>query len=118
MTESLLAVHGRAADPTPSDAEIQKAYADVDAFNAKLQESGAWVFAGGLEPASEAKVVSATDATGATPHVTDGPFSEAKEVLGGFWIIEASDDSAALELAREASVACRNPVEVRAFRPE
>jgi hypothetical protein len=121
MTQYLLAVHGRTDDPTPSEAEMQQAYADVDAFNARLQESGAWVFAGGLKPVSEARVIDATDATGATdapPRVTDGPFSEAKEVLGGFWIIEASDDSAATEIARQASAACHNPVEVRAFESE
>jgi hypothetical protein len=118
MTQYLLAVHGRADDPTPSEAEMQEAYADVDAFNAKLQESGAWVFAGGLKPASGAKVVSANRANSEEPHVTDGPFSEAREVLGGFWIIEVSDEAAALELARAASVACRNPVEVRAFESE
>lgn len=121
MTQYLLAVHGRTDDPTPSEAEMQQAYADVDAFNARLQESGAWVFAGGLKPVSEARVVDATGAAGATgaaPRVTDGPFSEAKEVLGGFWIIEASDDGAATEIARQASAACHNPVEVRAFESE
>jgi hypothetical protein len=82
------------------------------------------VFAGGLKPVSEARVVDASGAPGATgatdaaPRVTDGPFSEAKEVLGGFWIIEASDDNAATEIARQASAACHNPVEVRAFESE
>jgi hypothetical protein len=115
MTQYLLAVHGRDGAPTPPEEEIQQAYADVDVFNQKLQASGAWVFAGGLLPATQARVV---DATGGEPRVTDGPFSEAKEVLGGFWVIEAADDDAALELANEASVACRNPVEVRAFQSE
>lgn len=112
MTQYLLAVHGRTDDPTPSEEEMQKAYADVDAFNEKLRASGAWVFAGGLTPVSGAKVV---DSTGEAPRVTDGPFSEAREVLGGFWIIEAPDEAAAVEIAKEASVACHNPVELRAF---
>lgn len=115
MTQYLLAVHGRQDDPTPSDDEIQKAYADVDAYNQKLQASGAWVFAGGLEDVSGAKVV---DGTGDESHVTDGPFSEAREVLGGFWVVEAPDLDAALELARQGSIACRAPVEVRAFQAE
>lgn len=115
MTQYLLAVHGRADDPTPSAEEIQTAYADVDAFNEKLQSSGVWVFAGGLADVGGAKVV---DGSGEEPRVTDGPFSEAREVLGGFWIIEVPDESAALELAREGSVACKAPVEVRAFAAE
>jgi hypothetical protein len=48
--------------------------------------------------------------------LTDGPFVEAKEKLGGFWIIEAADLDAAVALASKASVACRAPVEVRPFQ--
>jgi hypothetical protein len=81
----------------------------VDRFNAKLQTAGALVFAGGLVPPTEAFV-----ADGST--VTDGPFSEAKEVLGGFWVIEAASLEEAIELAKEGSDACANPVEVRAFQ--
>ena len=49
---------------------------------------------------------------------TDGPFSEAKEQIGGFWVIEAADLDAALALAAEGSAACRGPVEVRPFQSE
>jgi hypothetical protein len=50
--------------------------------------------------------------------VTDGPFVETKEQIGGFWIIEVADLDAALELAKQASEACANPVEVRPFQGE
>ncbi|GAA6525504.1 YciI family protein [Intrasporangium sp. DVR] len=110
MTQYLLAVHHRDGYPTPGpDDDLDEVYAAVDRFNAKLEKAGALVFAGGLVPPGEAKV-----ADGAT--VTDGPFSEAKEVLGGFWVIEAASLDEALDLAREGSVACANPVEVRAFQ--
>ncbi len=49
---------------------------------------------------------------------TDGPFAEAKEQLGGFWVLKAPDLDAALKLAGEASAACHGPVEVRPFQEE
>ena len=115
MTEYLLAVHGGDAGPEMSDEAMQQMYADVDVFNKKLQDQGAWVFAGGLHPASTATVV---DATGGDVLTTDGPFLEAKEHLGGFWVINAEDLDAALALAAEASTACQAPVEVRPFQGE
>ena len=98
MTQFLLSVHHREGDAMPSADEIQQMYTSVDAFNTKLQQTGAWVLAGGLTDVSQAKVVDAS--AGA---VTDGPFSEAREWLGGFWIIEAADLDAALSLAQEGS---------------
>ncbi len=50
--------------------------------------------------------------------VTDGPFSESKEQLGGFWVLKAQDLDAALELARRAALACQGPVEVRPFQDD
>jgi hypothetical protein len=52
----------------------------------------------------------------ADPVMTDGPFIEAKEQLGGFWIIEAADLDAALAWAKGGSLACEGPVEVRPFQ--
>lgn len=118
MTEYLLAVHGSPSDPTPDEAEIRQAYAAVDAFNERLQASGAWVFAGGLHPAEGAKVVDAGTGDAAVATVTDGPFSEAKEVLGGFWVVTAESLDAALVLAKEGSQACGSPVELREFSGE
>ena len=115
MTEYLLSVHMVEGAPMPSDDEIQADYAAVDEFNAKLQEQGAWVFAGGLHPANTATVV---DNSKGDLIITDGPFAEAKEQLGGFWVIQAPDLDAALKWAAEGSAACRNPVEVRPFQDE
>ena len=113
MTQYLLSVHHRADDPVPDDAEMPAMFAAVDRFNTQLQERGQWVYAGGLVDRSEAKVV---DATSGAPSVTDGPFSEAREWLGGFWVVEADGLDAALAIAREGSAACAGPVEVRAFQ--
>ena len=112
MTEYLLSVHHVEGDEMPSAEEIQPIFDAVDRFNEKLKSEGAWVFAGGLHPIESATTV---DATGDEPIVTDGPFAESKEYLGGFWIIEAADLDAALELARRGSAACAAKVEVRPF---
>jgi hypothetical protein len=115
MTKYLLAVHGFEGAPVPSDEEMQAAFAAVDQFNKKVQDKGAWVFAGGLCPPDTATVVRVTDGQVMT---TDGPFAESREHLGGFWVIEANDLDEALAWAVEASVACREPVEVRPFQAD
>ena len=116
MTQYLLSVYMvQGEDPYASDEDMQKAFAAVDSFNAKLQEQGAWVFAGGLQPADIATVV---DGTGGAVVMTDGPFAEAKEQIGGFWVIEAPDLDAALKWAAEGSAACDGKVEVRPFQEE
>ena len=76
----------------------------MDRVNDKMKDAGIWVFAGGLEPIDVSTTV---DNTGAEPIVTDGPFAESKEYLGGFWIIELPDLDAALQWATEGSKACR-----------
>jgi hypothetical protein len=112
MTQYLLSVYMVEGIADPSPEELEAAYRDVDVFNEKLQAQGAWVFAGGLHPPETATVVRVQDGDVLT---IDGPFAEAKEHLGGFWIIEALDLDAALALAAEATVACKAPVEVRPF---
>ncbi len=114
MAQYLLTVHGSDSDPVPDNVEV--ILAAVDRFNTDLQASGSWVFAGGLHPSTTATVV---DATGAgDPILTDGPYLESKEHLGGFWIVEAPDLDAVLELAGRGSAACARPVEVRPFQSE
>jgi hypothetical protein len=115
MVQYLLSVHSTEADPTPPPEVMERMYAQVDTFNRGLKASGNWVFAGGLHPVTTATVV---DATGGDVVTTDGPFAESKEHLGGFWIVQAYDLDAALELARQASRACEGPVEVRPFQDE
>lgn len=112
MTQYMLSVVGNVDDATPSDDEMQEMFATVGRFNDKVQEAGKWVFAGGLAPITTATTV---DATGDAPTVTDGPYSESKEFLGGFWIIEAADLDEALQWAKEGSAACGGTVEVRPF---
>ncbi len=114
MTQYLLTVHNTDGAPLPAPEVMEKSYAGVAAFNTELQGSGAWVFAGGLEPASTAVVVTARDGG---PLTTDGPFVEGKEHIGGFWVIEVADRDAALVWAGRASAACLAPVEVRPFQP-
>ena len=96
-----------------TEAEVQQSFADTGVFNEELQASGHWVFAGGLEPPSNATVV---DNSSGQNVITDGPFAESKEQLGGFWVIEAADLDEALAIAARGSKACRNPVEVRPFQ--
>ena len=114
MTQYMLSVHhdGTEDFESMSQEELQKVFAAVDTFNEELKAEGHWVFAGGLKPIEDSTVV---DGTGAESVITDGPFAESKEYLGGFWIIEAADLDAALELARRGSAACAGKVEVRPF---
>jgi hypothetical protein len=113
MAEYLLSVHHDYDEEFPPLEEMQPAFEAVDRFNRKLQDEGAWVFAGGLMPIEQATTV---DGTGEKPIVTDGPYAESKEYLGGFWVINADDLDAALRWAQEASRACRGKVEVRPFQ--
>lgn len=116
MKQYLLSVHGNdemyAAVP-PETTQIM--YAQVDAFNAEVQAAGAFVFGGGLHSASAATVVSVKDGETIT---TDGPYIEANEHIGGFWIIAVPDLDAALAWASKGSAACMSPVEVRPFQDE
>ena len=115
MSQYLLAVHMVEGEPEPPADVIQKMYKQVDIFNQEIQDEGAWVFAGGLEPPTTSTVVRNTDGKVVT---TDGPFAETKEQLGGFWVVEAPDLDAALALAARGAAACGAPVEVRPFQAE
>src|SRR5687768_1473914 len=116
MTHYLLSVHGPAEMSEfgnyASKEEMEQAFAATDVFNEKLRTDGYWVFGGGLAAASTATVV---DGQGETPLMTDGPFIETKEVIAGFWVIDAPDLDVALQLAAEGSKACGGKVEVRGF---
>lgn len=92
------------------DPAFQQIAQRVSALNDELIASGTMVFATGLRPASSATVVRGT-AEGVS--MTDGPYAETKEQMGGFWIIEAADLDAALDWARKATLACGQPIEVR-----
>jgi hypothetical protein len=113
MKQYLLSVQMIDGAPPRPDAEAQKAYEQVAELNAEMQAKGAWVFGGGLTPSSSATVVRAE---GAQLLVTDGPFTEAKEHIGGFWVIQAADLDEALAWAAKATRACMEPVELRPFQ--
>jgi hypothetical protein len=114
MRQYLLSVY-HAEDDLPAPEAVEKIMRDVDALNAELQATGAWVFAGGLFPSSTATVL---QVQGGDVLVTDGPFIEGKEHIGGFWVITAADLDAALEWGKKATRACAAAVEVRPLREE
>ena len=93
-----------------SSSDMQRVFAQVSDLNASMEKAGAWVFGCGLRPASSATVVRAASGD---VSMTDGPYAESKEQMGGFWIIEAADLDAALDWAAKAAAACEGPVEVR-----
>ena len=119
MPQYFLAVNHDEADVAAMAAmtmeEMQPMFEAVGAYNELLRAEGAWVFAGGLEDRDSSTVV---DNTGETAVITDGPYSESKEYLGGFWVIEAADLDAALDWAKKGSKACDGKVEVRPFQGE
>jgi len=115
MPQYLMSVYYVDGEETPPDDVIQEMYADVNQLNQKMMDAGAWVFGGGLHTPDTATVVRSQDGEVLT---TDGPFPEAKEQIGGFWVIEADDLDAALDWASQATIACRGPVEVRPFQDE
>jgi hypothetical protein len=115
MKQYLLSVHGTHGDPMPPADELQQMFDDVDKVNQEMMAKGAWVFGGGLTDPSDATVVRVENGR---PMLTDGPFVETKEQLGGFWVIKAGDLDEALDWARKATVACGAPVEVRPFQDE
>jgi len=111
MPQYLLSVwHDDDYDLDFSSPDAQRRVAQVGAFNDELQRSEAWVFGAGLHPAASATVVRSA---GGEVSMTDGPFAETKEQMGGFWIVEAADLDAALDLAGRAAAACEGPIEVR-----
>ena len=94
--------------------EMQRIGPKVAEFNGALEAAGAEVFAGGLEPASSAKVLRAD--AGSDVSISDGPYATTREQMGGFWVIEAADPSEALAWASTAAAACEGPVELRPFQ--
>jgi hypothetical protein len=97
-------------DPSREDEAMGR---DIDILNEEMEAAGARIFAGGLRPASSARSLRAQP--NGEVLITDGPYLETKEHIGGFWILEAADLDEALAWGRKAAVACRAPVEVRPF---
>lgn len=112
MTRYLVAIH-LPDDYDPAVAEDDAMRADIDALNDEMRAAGIRIFVGGMQPASRA--VSVRVQPDGKELITDGPYLETKEHVGGFWVLEAADMDEALAWGRKAAVACRAPVEVRPF---
>jgi hypothetical protein len=112
MPQYWVAIH-HPDDYDPLVAEDEAMSRDIDALNEEMQAAGARIFAGGLRPVSSARSLRARP--DGEVLITDGPYLETKEHVGGFWLLEAADLDEALAWGRKAAVACRAPVEVRPF---
>jgi len=112
VTRYLLSVY-QPDGPVPEPEVLDKVMADLEALNAEMRAAGAWVFAAGLHQASTATVVRSKDGQ---VLMTDGPYTEGKEHLGGFTVLDAPDLDAALAWAARLAEATTLPIEVRPFQ--
>ncbi|EHS53231.1 YCII-related protein [Rhizobium sp. PDO1-076] len=112
MTRYLVAIH-HPDDYDPSIAEDEAMSRDIDALNDEMVAAGIRIFVGGLHPAIRA--TSLTPQPDGAVLTSDGPYLQTTEHVGGFWVLEAADIDDALAWGRKAAIACRAPVEVRAF---
>ena len=113
MPQYLVAIHH--PDNYSPSVETEAISSEIHALNRELIAAGARKFVAGLTPASRAKSLRAQP--DGKVLITDGPYLETKEHIGGFWIVNAANMDEALKWGRKAVVACRAPVEVRAFLP-
>ena len=112
MKQYLLAVQFDESAPWPPEGELQEQQARTAEVTADMRADGCWVFVGGLLGSHASTVV--RPGNGATT-MTDGPFAETKEQLGGFWVIRCDDLDQALSWADRCALACGSPIEVRPF---
>jgi hypothetical protein len=112
MPRYLLSVY-QPDGPAPPPEVMDTIARDLEVLNAELKAAGAWVFAGGLFPPSTDTVLRPD---GGVVLITDGPFAEGKEHIGGFTIVSAPDLDAALEWGRRLARATTLPIEVRPFQ--
>jgi hypothetical protein len=112
MTQYLLALYRDYDEVIPPERSRQ-VWAGVGELADKMTEAGAFVFKSGLRGGPETATV--VRPSGGDFLVTDGPYTETKEHLAGFWIINAADLDEALKWARLASVAEQRPIEIRPF---
>lgn len=112
MTQYLLSVY-QPDGPVPESEVLAKIGEDLEVLNKEMKAAGAWVFAGGLYPASTSTVLRPEAGEVLT---LDGPFTEGKEHLGGFTVISAPDLDVALEWGRKLALATTLPIEVRPFQ--
>jgi hypothetical protein len=111
VPQYLVAIHH--PDNYNPSLETEAMERDIDVLNEEMAAAGARFFAGGLSAVSKAKSLRAQP--NGKVLVTDGPYLETKEHIGGFWILEAANMDEAVDWGRKAVKACRAPVEVREF---
>lgn len=110
MTRYLVSIYQPDGDP-PSPEVLDPIMAEIAVVNEELRASGSWVFAAGLHAPRTATTLRVKDGE---VLMTDGPFTEGKEHLSGFSVIEASDLDTALVWASRTAKALRTlSVEVR-----
>jgi hypothetical protein len=114
MKQYLISIYQPDGPPPPPEI-LDKVMADIEAIRAELKDAGSWVFSGGLHAPSTATVLRPKDGD---VLVTDGPFAEGKEHLGGFTVITAPDLDAALDWGRKLAQVVPLPIEVRPFADE
>ena len=112
MSQYLLSIYQPDGDPPPADV-LAVIARDLEVLRGELEAAGAWVFAGGLEEPGTARVIQPRREK--VP-MTDGPYVEAKEHIGGVTIIEAASLDEALEWGRKLARATTLPIEVRPFQ--
>jgi hypothetical protein len=112
MKNYLLSVY-QPDGPIPGPEVLGPIMTAVTALNEEMRAAGAWVFDGGLFPPDTATVLRVADGD---VGMTDGPYVEGKEHLGGFTIVRAADLDAALEWGRKLAAATTLPIEVRPFQ--
>jgi hypothetical protein len=116
MKRYLLTIYQPDGPPPPPDTvDLSRVMQDVDAFLDDIRAAGAWVFNGGLHPPSTATVVRHRDGEVV---LTDGPYAEGKEHIGGLCVVMARDLDAALAMGDRLSRATTLPIEVRPFQDE
>ena len=111
MPQYLVAIHH--PDNYNASLEGEEMIRAIDALNEEMEAAGARFFAGGLQSAPHAK--SLRKKPGGEVVITDGPYTETKEHIGGFWILDAANMDEAVAWGLKAVVACRASVEVRQF---
>jgi hypothetical protein len=112
MTKYLVAIH-HSDDYDPAVSEDKAMDRAIDVLNEEMVAAGIRIFVGGLQSVSCAKTLRLQPS--GEVRITDGPYAETKEHVGGFWVLEAATLDEALEWGRKAAIACRAPVEVRPF---
>jgi hypothetical protein len=109
----MVAIHH--PDDFQAFSESEQTGRDIDALNDEMKAAGVIRFVGGMRPVASAKSVRVREGR---PIVSDGPYLETKEHIGGFWVLDVATEDEAVEWGRKAAIACRAPVEVRGFWSE